>query len=773
MGNVRAFARDLRAGFVRLLFGQLAFLRGEGRRYDALVAVGDVYALGLSLLARVRTVYVGTAKSVYVAPYGRFERSVLARAARVFVRDEATAQRLRGEGVAAEAPGNVIADLVGDARPAAPGAWLGVLPGSREEAYADGVKLARAVRALGARAPVEALFSVAPRLDPQRFAAALAADGWTVVPAGPLGSFEARAGGARLAAWRGELGPLLRAVRLVMGQAGTANEAAAASGVPIVALADEGPEPWYRMRQRRLLGEAVKVVPASPEAAAAAVSALLGDGRSSRGWARSAGSAWVGPAGRPRSRPPSRSSSREAAVQASPLTRVRARVRFRGVPPLPVVHLALERLAARRIARPAPPRRGTPGRLRRGRAPARARDRSRRRTLAGNVLADRRVYRRMVHRGGLRVRSAHGDAVRRRRGARARLSLRDRALLRGSGRRDGDVRCAVGQRRARLDPGLALVALKRPALLYAISHGRATATFVVPGEFAGYLLMLVPTAIGVALASKRPWLRALAWTAAAAGIAALLATFSRAGLAGLVAGGLFAAVAGRRTRVAALVATVAVAALAIAAFAYDAHHNPAEDFSRLSIWRTGLRAASCSGSPASGRGLPPRLSAPPPAQRRAERVSRAQLSAHLGRGDGAPRNDGARVPMVELRPGARARAGARLARRGCSGSRSRARSSQRGCRGRSTSSRSSSSAAGSPSWRSRSARRGWAWSSREASRRGRSRGGARRLRRPPLAGGGPPAPAATACPRPQQRRRAPFRCARTRSATPRSTITSR
>jgi uncharacterized protein (TIGR03492 family) len=278
MGNVRAFARDLRSGFVRLLFGQLAFLRGEGRRYDALVAVGDVYALGLSLLARVRTVYVGTAKSVYVAPYGRFERSVLARAARVFVRDEATAQRLRGEGVAAEAPGNVIADLVGDARPAVPGAWLGVLPGSREEAYADGVKLARAVRALGAHAPVEALFSVAPRLDPQRFAAALAGDGWTVVPAGPLGSFEARAGGARLAAWRGELGPLLRAVRLVLGQAGTANEAAAASGVPIVALADEGPEPWYRMRQRRLLGEAVKVVPASPDAAAAAVAALLGDG---------------------------------------------------------------------------------------------------------------------------------------------------------------------------------------------------------------------------------------------------------------------------------------------------------------------------------------------------------------------------------------------------------------------------------------------------------------------------------------------------------------
>jgi uncharacterized protein (TIGR03492 family) len=278
MGNVRALARDVRAGFVRLLFGQLAFLRREGRRYDALVAVGDVYALGLSLAAGVRTVFVGTAKSVYVAPYGPFERRVLARAVRVFVRDRATAERLRGEGVPAEAPGNVIADLVGDSAPAAPGEWIGVLPGSRQEAYGDGVRLARVVRALGALAPVEALFSVAPRLEPQRFATAFAGDGWTVTGAGELGPFEARDGGARLVAWRGEIGPLLRASRLVLGQAGTANEAAAASGVPIVALVEEGPEPWYRMRQRRLLGDAVKAVPADPAAAAAAVTALLADG---------------------------------------------------------------------------------------------------------------------------------------------------------------------------------------------------------------------------------------------------------------------------------------------------------------------------------------------------------------------------------------------------------------------------------------------------------------------------------------------------------------
>lgn len=150
--------------------------------------------------------------------------------------------------------------------------------------------------------------------------------------------------------------------------------------------------------------------------------------------------------------------------------------------------------------------------------------------------------------------------------------------------------------------GLALVALKRPALLYAIGHGRATATFVVPGEFAGYLLMMVPTAVGVALVTKRPWLRALAWAAAVAGLAALLATYSRAGLAGLVAGGLFAAAAGRRTRVAALAGTLVFGAAVAVAFSSDAHHNPAEDFTRLSIWRTGVRAVEAFGLTGVGPG---------------------------------------------------------------------------------------------------------------------------------------------------------------------------
>jgi uncharacterized protein (TIGR03492 family) len=298
MGNVRAFSRDLAAGFVGLLARQVAFLAGLSG-YDALVAVGDAYVLALALAGRRPTIFVGTAKSVHVAPYGPFERTLLRRAVRTFVRDAATAERLRSEGVAAEAPGNVIVDLIGPGGDGLPGTWLGLLPGSRDEAYGDGVRLARVLRALGeARPDVGGLLSIAPTLDAGRFARALAADGWTLETEarGDGLAFRARAGSSRLAGIAGDLGRLLGASVAVLGQAGTANEQAAAFGLPVIALDRTKPAPpsagadWYRMRQGRLLGDALLLVPPDETQAARAVAALLADpgrmeamGRAGRG----------------------------------------------------------------------------------------------------------------------------------------------------------------------------------------------------------------------------------------------------------------------------------------------------------------------------------------------------------------------------------------------------------------------------------------------------------------------------------------------------------
>jgi len=262
MGNLRAFGHDLRAGFLGLLARQIGFLRGARGRYAEVVAVGDAYACALAGMARAPLIYVGTAKSVYVAPYGPFERRILRGARRIFVRDGATAVALRAHGIAAEAPGNVIVDLLatGDRVSWERDLRLALLPGSRERAYADALRIAALIAALRARGVVlDAVLSIAPNLDPARFAPAVA-----------LGA---------LRSWTGPLGGLLAGATLAIGQSGTANEAAAGEGLPVVALdLDDAPRgAWYRKRQMGLLGDALLVVPGDPQRGADAVAALLAD----------------------------------------------------------------------------------------------------------------------------------------------------------------------------------------------------------------------------------------------------------------------------------------------------------------------------------------------------------------------------------------------------------------------------------------------------------------------------------------------------------------
>ena len=282
MGNVRAFARDLGAGWLGLFASQVRFLRSVRARYGTIVAVGDAYAAALARLARRPWLFVGTAKSEYVAPYGAIERGIIGAATRVFVRDAATADALRRHGIRAEAPGNVIVDLLAEERRYAwPGpVRIALLPGSRERAYLDAERIAAIVEGVSAQVPgVAAVLSIAPALDPARFAPLLERH-----PA--------------LGVWFDGIGGILAGATLAIGQAGTANEAAAASGVPVVALelAGDRRAGWYRMRQERLLADALLVVPGEPAAATAAVVALLNDpGRLARMGA--AGRERMGPSG--------------------------------------------------------------------------------------------------------------------------------------------------------------------------------------------------------------------------------------------------------------------------------------------------------------------------------------------------------------------------------------------------------------------------------------------------------------------------------------------
>ncbi len=285
MGNLRNIVADLRAGLLSHTLRQWWFLRTSRNTYDAVLAIGDMFVLLMALVVKSRTFYVGTAKSVYVAPYGPLERCVLKRAARVFVRDQRTASALRRHGVQAEAPGNVIADFISSEGP--PNSQRGketlvLFPGSRGGAYADAIFLAGLLRKVAAVRPdVRGVLSIAPGLSAATFAQMLQADGWVIRPCAFTETpFEAlEKGRPLLTAWTGDFSALLRDATLVLGQAGTANEAAAAAGVPVVAFEEEKQQngAWYRMRQARLLGDALHIAGKDLAGATAAVLELLSD----------------------------------------------------------------------------------------------------------------------------------------------------------------------------------------------------------------------------------------------------------------------------------------------------------------------------------------------------------------------------------------------------------------------------------------------------------------------------------------------------------------
>lgn len=304
MGNVRNILRDVRAGLLSHTLAQLRFLRETRGAYDAAVAVGDVFSLAMALQARATaTVFVGTAKSVYVAPYGRFEERIVRKADRAFVRDAATARRLRLHGIDAVAA-NAIVDLYAEDAEEVDVAFdpaLAVFPGSRDPAYDDACTIARVVAEIAQAFPnAGALLSIAPGIDPQRLAERLSGDGWNVVRREDRRApFSLRRGNRELLrAWSGSPSAILRRACVALGQAGTANEAAAALGIPVVAFARTGERrtPWYRMRQIGLLDGAMMVTHAEPRRAASDVAALLRDPARMRRMAH-IGRERMGPAG--------------------------------------------------------------------------------------------------------------------------------------------------------------------------------------------------------------------------------------------------------------------------------------------------------------------------------------------------------------------------------------------------------------------------------------------------------------------------------------------
>ena len=160
----------------------------------------------------------------------------------------------------------------------------------------------------------------------------------------------------------------------------------------------------------------------------------------------------------------------------------------------------------------------------------------------------------------------------------------------------GDRRAATAIYAAFLSSGLlaagiavAMVATRVPGAQYAITHGRATGTFILPGELAGYLIVLLPIAYALGCVAGSVRLRYLAWATLAVGAVAIALTYSRAGLMGLAAA--FAFLVTAQTRRGAAAVVFGVTGIVVVLLLFNAHHDPSEDYTRLSIWQTAMQIA--------------------------------------------------------------------------------------------------------------------------------------------------------------------------------------
>lgn len=134
-----------------------------------------------------------------------------------------------------------------------------------------------------------------------------------------------------------------------------------------------------------------------------------------------------------------------------------------------------------------------------------------------------------------------------------------------------------------------MVLTKVPAAQYTVGHGRAIGTFILPGELAGYLIMYLPLAFAVSRFTTRRDLRVLAIAGLVTGTLAFLMTFSRAGWMGMAAAVAFLVFTQmRRWRLRSAVAVIAVAVGAVV-LVFNFHHNPSENYTRLSIWQSAVQ----------------------------------------------------------------------------------------------------------------------------------------------------------------------------------------
>ncbi|HHY45997.1 MAG TPA: hypothetical protein GX506_01680 [Firmicutes bacterium] len=297
--SARYMIRDLASGLLALTIRQLLSLRSLRPHFDMVVGVGDNVPLFFNALAlKLPMVFVGIARSARYKdgrnPYSGLECKVMRKYCRkVFVRDPETRDSLLRDRVDASYAGNPMMDCIDLSHRLPDFArtrnLIGVLPGSREEAYSH-IEFLLPVIGNFARCfdePVTFAFALANTLDLGRIArladSAFSGRGverstYPGAGGGEILVYHLENGSGILFA-RNLFGDIISSSAVVIGLSGTGNEQAAGMGRPIITFPGDGPQITAKFvrKQKKLLGGALSVVNRDPGEIAGELERLLRD----------------------------------------------------------------------------------------------------------------------------------------------------------------------------------------------------------------------------------------------------------------------------------------------------------------------------------------------------------------------------------------------------------------------------------------------------------------------------------------------------------------
>lgn len=297
----RNLMMDLRAGLFSLTGRQIQALRRVRPETSLAVCVGDSY---LTILAgyflRRPIILLPTAKSDYVSAHWPVERWLMRRfCSKIITRDAITARSLARYGLPAVYLGNVMMDCLdyqGEDLNGPEDQWtIGILPGSRLEAYENMEDIAEAVLALQNLIesetrfkPARFLVALAGAIEVKEIAARLKPKSWIFKEPdsdepgrGLVGhlDYQEQSSPVRLTFTQGRFADILTASDLILGLAGTGNEQAVGLGKPVVAFVGRGTQftAKFVKTQQKLLGDSVRVVAREPETIAREIVHILTD----------------------------------------------------------------------------------------------------------------------------------------------------------------------------------------------------------------------------------------------------------------------------------------------------------------------------------------------------------------------------------------------------------------------------------------------------------------------------------------------------------------